>query len=139
MRGSLAVWMAPAAGMALFLAACLQTDTGAGRGRALFDDFCVTCHGAGGRGDGPLAADWTKPPADLTAISRGNGGVFPLARVMSQIDGYARRKDVNSVMPEMGPVFAGSPTVTVDTGDGIETPVPEALLDLALYVRSLQE
>ncbi|MEZ5887203.1 MAG: hypothetical protein R3D56_10020 [Paracoccaceae bacterium] len=42
-------------------------------------------------------------------------------------------------MPEMGQVFQDSPTVIVDTGDGIETPVPETLLALADYLRDLQE
>ena len=123
----------------LGLVACTQTGAEVSRGRVLYTDFCATCHGDGGRGDGPLAGDWKRPPADLTMIAARNGGTFPLARVMSQIDGYTRRNDTHSVMPEMGPVFQDSPQVLVDTGDGIETPVPGALLDLALYLSSIQK
>jgi putative copper resistance protein D len=36
-------------------------------GAALFRTHCVTCHGAGGRGDGPGGAGLPRPPADLTA------------------------------------------------------------------------
>ncbi|MEX2223032.1 MAG: CopD family protein, partial [Candidatus Rokuibacteriota bacterium] len=36
-------------------------------GAALYDVHCATCHGAGGRGDGPGGAGLPKPPADLTA------------------------------------------------------------------------
>ncbi len=36
-------------------------------GDALYRAHCATCHGAGGRGDGPGGAGLPKPPADLTA------------------------------------------------------------------------
>jgi putative copper export protein/mono/diheme cytochrome c family protein len=36
-------------------------------GAALFGQNCVSCHGAGGRGDGALAKTLPVPPADLTA------------------------------------------------------------------------
>ena len=35
-------------------------------GQTLYAANCQTCHGAGGRGDGPAAAGLTPPPADLT-------------------------------------------------------------------------
>lgn len=57
--------------------------------------------------------------------------------MMSTIDGYTRRNDHGSIMPEMGPVIEGGQTV-ITTDDGIETPVPEPLLALAQYVASLQ-
>jgi putative copper export protein/mono/diheme cytochrome c family protein len=50
----------------------VRTDVGynalsVARGVALYSQHCVSCHGAGGKGDGPLAAKLTPPPADLTA------------------------------------------------------------------------
>ena len=36
-------------------------------GEALFRDRCASCHGTGGRGDGPAAAGLLQRPADLTA------------------------------------------------------------------------
>jgi copper resistance protein D len=36
-------------------------------GQELFAEHCASCHGANGRGDGPVAANLPKPPADLTA------------------------------------------------------------------------
>src|SRR5215470_1371638 len=35
------------------------------RGRDLYREHCLGCHGAGGRGDGPVAASITPRPADL--------------------------------------------------------------------------
>jgi mono/diheme cytochrome c family protein len=35
------------------------------RGKAVYERHCVTCHGAGGWGDGPAAASLTVAPADF--------------------------------------------------------------------------
>ncbi|MCY1128505.1 cytochrome c [Frigidibacter sp. RF13] len=139
MRVNAIIGLSAGAALALLLAACATTVPAPNRGKALYEGYCAACHGPGGKGDGVLAGDWKTPPADLTGIAARNGGPFPLAQVLSQIDGYTRRNDRHSAMPEMGQVFQDSPTVLVDTGDGIETPVPEALLALADYLRELQE
>ncbi|WP_284164368.1 cytochrome c [Frigidibacter sp. SD6-1] len=139
MRTKLITGLSAGATLALLLAACATTAPAPSRGKVLYEDFCAACHGPGGKGDGVLAGEWKRPPADLTGIAARNGGTFPLAKVLSQIDGYTRSTDSHSAMPEMGPVFQDSPTVLVDTGDGIETPVPGALLALADYLRDLQD
>jgi putative copper resistance protein D len=36
------------------------------RGREVYGHHCVSCHGAAGRGDGPMAPQLPKPPANLT-------------------------------------------------------------------------
>lgn len=126
-----------AMGLAM-LSACVPKPAVTASGHDLYTTFCQSCHGEGGKGDGPLAADLAKKPADLTRIARRNGGKFPLAKVMSTIDGYTRKNDHGSIMPEMGLVLQDGPMTTVDTGDGIETPVPASLLALADYLRGLQ-
>lgn len=39
------------------------------RGRQLFHHYCEACHGAEGRGDGPVAASLPRRPEDLTEIA----------------------------------------------------------------------
>ena len=39
------------------------------RGEKIFQANCVSCHGAHGRGDGPVAATLNPKPADLTAMA----------------------------------------------------------------------
>lgn len=107
-------------------------------GRALYDAYCVSCHGATGKGDGPGAAGLPHPPADLTQIAARNGGSFPMVRVMSVIDGYTRRGDRASVMPELGAALQEGPVVLYDAGDGAATPTPANLVALAEYLRGLQ-
>ena len=120
----------------LALAACLPPGEAQTTGASDFADLCAPCHGPTGVGDGPMAADMTVKPADLTGLKARNGGVFPLARVMSKIWGYSEGA-VPSMMPEFGPLL-DSPTVLVDVGDGIQTPTPERLIDLADYLQSVQ-
>jgi mono/diheme cytochrome c family protein len=55
-------------------------------GRALYLQYCVACHGRSGKGDGPAAAAFEEPPADLTTISYRYKG-FPTDKVMVWIDG----------------------------------------------------
>ena len=100
-------------------------------------DLCAPCHGKGGKGDGPMAAELAPQPADLTGLSARNGGDFPLTMVMNKIWGYAPGAAVASPMPHFAVMLDG-PTVPVDLGDGVETPTPQRLIDLAEYLRTLQ-
>jgi mono/diheme cytochrome c family protein len=58
-----------------------------GFGKREFDANCAACHGMDGKGRGPVAGFLTKNPPDLTLLSRGNGGVFPMDRLYRAIDG----------------------------------------------------
>ena len=118
------------------LAACLPPGAVRTTGASDFADLCAPCHGTSGVGNGAMAADLAVKPADLTGLSARNGGTFPMARVMSKIWGYSGGA-VPSMMPQFGPLL-DSPTVLVDVGDGVQTPTPERLLDLAEYLVSIQ-
>ncbi|MGB3178746.1 MAG: cytochrome c [Albidovulum sp.] len=107
-------------------------------GRALYADYCAGCHGPSGQGDGLDAAGLGKAPADLTGISQRNGGSYPMVAVMSAIDGYTRRGDLSSAMPELGVALQEGPLVMIDTGDGTATPTPANLVALANYLKTLQ-
>jgi mono/diheme cytochrome c family protein len=65
----------------LLMAAMTLVSTGA-QGQTLgkqeFVRNCASCHGAGGRGNGPLAKFMTVGPADLTELTARNDGEFPL-------------------------------------------------------------
>lgn len=54
-----------------------------------FANSCAQCHGADGKGDGPVTPHLLNLPPDLTVLSQMNGGVFPLTDVYSVIDGKA--------------------------------------------------
>lgn len=56
-------------------------------GKAEFQSSCATCHGADGKGRGPVSELLKVPPADLTSLARNNNGVFPANSVYETIDG----------------------------------------------------
>lgn len=67
MSASLAVLIASS----LSAPASADSDDGAStRGRALFETYCVLCHGAAGKGDGRAASLQKVRPSDLTVSSR---------------------------------------------------------------------
>ncbi len=45
-------------------------------GKDLYVLRCASCHGEGGKGDGPTVVALKNPPADLTKISKKHGGTF---------------------------------------------------------------
>lgn len=123
--------------VALGLAACVEkerTPTGAED----FATYCAACHGAGGKGDGPAAEGLDRKPADLTRIAARNGGEFPGTRVMAKIWGYTGGWNGASPMPQFGPLLQGD-LVPYDGGDGIATPTPVRLVQIAEYLKTLQD
>jgi mono/diheme cytochrome c family protein len=56
-------------------------------GAAMFRAYCAVCHGLDGRGGGPATEALKKRPADLTQLSRKNGGKFPVHHVDQMIQG----------------------------------------------------
>ncbi len=118
------------------VAACTPPEP-APTGAEDFASYCAVCHGSDGKGNGALATTLDARPADLTRLARRNGGVFPATRVMAKIWGYAGAPP-DGVMPDFGPLLAGD-LVPFDGGDGIMTPTPVRLVQLAEYVKALNE
>lgn len=56
-------------------------------GKREYMNKCAVCHGQSGRGDGGIIDVLKAAPADLTTLSKKNGGVFPFDRVRMVIDG----------------------------------------------------
>lgn len=76
-------------------------------GRQSFELYCAPCHGAGGRGDGPVAAALRTQPADLTALARRHDGRFPRDIVRELVTGRSRALPAHGTteMPMWGPLF----------------------------------
>lgn len=56
-------------------------------GKAEYQSSCASCHGADGKGKGPVSGQLKSPPSDLTLLARNNGGSFPEAAVYETISG----------------------------------------------------
>lgn len=56
-------------------------------GLYLYANYCASCHGANGEGDGPVAAAMAVQVPNLRLLSERNGGVFPTDAVTQYVDG----------------------------------------------------
>ena len=101
-------------------------------GRALFGTYCASCHGIGGRGNGPAAEELRRRPADLTQFAKRNGGVFNGAQIHVIVDGRPVKAHGTMEMPVWGDAFKcreGLPE------DGIKVRIDA----LVRYLESIQE
>jgi mono/diheme cytochrome c family protein len=100
---------------------------------------CLTCHGVGGRGDGPMAQYLTVKPADLTQLTKNNDGLFPIIEIYQIIDG-------TTLVPTHGeramPVW-GARYLEEDGGNygplTGEQGVRLRILELLFYIQSIQQ
>jgi mono/diheme cytochrome c family protein len=56
-------------------------------GKQAYELQCAICHGIDAKGNGFYTASLKVPPPDLTSLSKRNGGVFPIDRLIKVIDG----------------------------------------------------
>jgi mono/diheme cytochrome c family protein len=106
--------------------------SGAAKGAIVYVRYCVSCHGKGARGDGPLAADLRVAVPDMTTLAARSGGRFPEARVQRIIEsGEVLRGHGTPDMPAWGDAFTKT--------EGIDARTPkEAIRNLTHYLWSLQ-
>ena len=110
-------------------------DADLAAGRDLYEKHCEICHGAAGKGDGPLADELKTPPPDLTLIAQRRAASFPEEEIREIIDGRRRvRAHGHSEMPVWGRVFGG-PAVK---GGGDPAGAKRKLDQLVLFLRSIQ-
>jgi mono/diheme cytochrome c family protein len=108
-------------------------------GRDRYEAKCAVCHGADGKGNGPVANMLTKKPSDLTMMSKNNNGAFPFWAAYEVVDG---RSGVGAhgtrEMPVWGKEFYQS---SRDGSQGIstETIVRGQIMELLIYLRSIQQ
>jgi mono/diheme cytochrome c family protein len=77
------------------------------RGPDLFRAHCAACHGADGKGNGPVASALKTKPADLTVLAKNYGGKFPTERIWKFIadDDPKLASHGSREMPVWGPIF----------------------------------
>jgi mono/diheme cytochrome c family protein len=80
--------------------------TTATSGMQMYINYCASCHGVDGRGNGPAAAALRIPPTDLTVLSKNNHGVFPETHIVTVLQYGAEFPSHGSAeMPVWGPIF----------------------------------
>ena len=101
-------------------------------GKEMYTSYCAVCHGTDGKGGGPAASALKTPPADLTLLSKNNGGKFPTPKVSSILRGTSDLPAHGSKeMPVWGPLFRS-------ISGGHEGEFQQRVNNLTQYVESLQ-
>ena len=80
--------------------------TNPGSGSEMYASYCAACHGPTAKGNGPAAPALKKQPADLTLLSKKNGGKFPSMQVMNTIKGSDVLSHGSRDMPIWGKIFS---------------------------------
>lgn len=110
---------------------------------------CLSCHGVGGKGNGPMAKFLTIKPSDLTQLANTNGGQYPelkagrypFTKVFQVIDG---RTVVSGHGDRAMPVW-GSRYLAEESGaygpylGAYEQTVRGRILELVYYIQSIQQ
>jgi mono/diheme cytochrome c family protein len=102
-------------------------------GKQMYGQYCASCHGATGVGDGPVAPVLKTRPADLTTLAKRHDGVFPTQYVEDVLRfGKAPTAHGTSDMPTWGPIFQWL--------DGKQkSTVEQRIKNLTKYLATLQQ
>jgi mono/diheme cytochrome c family protein len=76
-------------------------------GKEMFTQYCASCHGIDGKGNGPAAAAMKAQPTDLTQLARKHDGKYPgnhVASVLKFGEGGTTAHG-SAEMPVWGPLF----------------------------------
>ena len=134
MTNRIACWLTAGALAFMLNSALFAAETNGGK--QMYLRYCSSCHGAEGKGDGPLSHDLKMKVTDLTTIAKSNKGIFPLDRVMAAIDGRRTvRGHGGREMPVWGETFRSE-------AEGKKYPELTTLMKakiIAEYIATLQQ
>jgi mono/diheme cytochrome c family protein len=111
-------------------------DLSSSSGAQLYRQYCASCHGKGGEGDGVVAPFFGLKPLDLTLITRRSGGTFPTERVRRVVDGREMPAPHGTrEMPVWGMQF-GMTAANPAQGEAVARAAIDRLVE---YLRSIQK
>lgn len=104
-------------------------------GRVSYEQYCQSCHGAEGAGDGPVADDLEAQPPDLRRLTIRHDGTFPRQAIVEMVDGTTQvAAHGTREMPVWGNIWSEDLE-----GNEISPEVAEQRIEeLVAYLRSIQ-
>ena len=87
LRGTM-IGLCAFAALSVTSASAIAADEAITVGKNNYMKYCATCHGPSGTGtDGVASRLFTKPPTNLTTLSKNHGGKFPMMEVIGIVRG----------------------------------------------------
>lgn len=120
-------------GLLLVSPAAIAGKADIAQGRAIYLDYCASCHGLDADGHGPMAPALSTPPANLRLLSERYGNPLPADQIARFIDG---RADVKAHGPRDMPVW-GEEAWNYD-GKGSKGRERNWVKKLVAYLQSIQ-
>ena len=125
-------------GSTLFMAVGVNADEPSEWMKADYVNYCASCHGVDGTGNGPMADQLKGKPTDLSVLAKNNGGEFPYLKVYQTIDGTWNegkfRAHGSKEMPIWGDVFRRKAT-----GENTYMQTKGRIMAIIQYIDSLQK
>ncbi|MGB6131936.1 MAG: cytochrome c [Acidobacteriaceae bacterium] len=111
------------------------SPTSAASGKQMYQNYCIVCHGADGRGNGPAAVALKDQPTDLTTLAKNNNGKFPEDRVYTVLQfGVETPAHGTKGMPIWGPALR-----SLSHGTATDMQEHQRIANLTNYLKSLQQ
>lgn len=108
------------------------------RGKALYGQYCGSCHGPGGTGDGVVAESLKVKPADLTQIAARRDGAYNDKEIAEIIDGRLLTKvHGGREMPVWGDYLGEGPGRANSQNKDLRT--IHRIAALNAYLKSIQQ
>ncbi len=102
-------------------------------GQEMYKNYCASCHGVEGKGNGPAAEALKVPPPDLTTLSQKNAGKYPAMKVAAILRG----EEVFASHGSKGMPIWGNLFWSMSGGHAAE--VQQRIANLNDYLESLQK
>jgi mono/diheme cytochrome c family protein len=107
----------------------------ASQGKEMYMQYCSSCHGQDGRGEGSVSEFLKVKVPDLTLLKKNNKGIYPLDQVILAIDGRRKlRSHGDPKMPVWGVIFREE----VKDSKSAEVTVGSREKAIAEYIATLQ-
>jgi len=101
-------------------------------GKLMYTSYCAPCHGADGRGSGPVAGVLKSQPTDLTTLAKAHGGKFPDTHVLAVLQfGPDVPAHGTAQMPVWGPILGSISNVQTQEKN-------LRMSNLSRYLKSIQ-
>src|SRR5262249_6335369 len=102
-----------------------------------YQRYCAICHGVDGKGKGLMTKLLTIPPANLTQLTKKNGGKFPFSQVYRVIDG---REEIRGHGTGEKPIWGARFEADAGGNDRrARSQVAGQILSLVFYLQHVQE
>jgi len=119
----------------LIAQSALAADNDVTDGHRYFIQYCASCHGQDGLGDGPVAKSLSMPPANLRKLGDKYGMPLPAHRIAELIDG---RDTIRAHGTHAMPVW-GERLYEVGHGEQGEVGIGAVIAKIIAYLDTIQD